>query len=982
MPTLQETARIIRQRHPERGRKFQDDQALVANWLQDHPDDARSITGLDEKKGIGRKIIPAALRIVPAALTPTGGPIGAAGAGGGEIAAQLFEFLTQGQRPRPKQLAGAAAIGAIPFSGPVKGLTRLRAVLGQAGKGAGLGTAATAITKVSEEGELPTGRELATGAGLGAVLGGGVASLGRRVKAATREISPARAAARLEPATARTLAKETPTELGGRIRQRRAIRTLEQPEIPPAGPIPEAKRFDFPSIQKMPEEIRPEIQRVMRTHEPRIAEARGGVQSFARQQALATRVEVALKQSAPGKAFNAPELTAYKNALSSIMLRQQPLAQKVAAGTATDLDKFVLMQMTQEQVALFATFRGAVAESGRAFGSLRQNARVLKMGNMAFMDALGKDPKLAKNSKRIAELVIEAGLDPIKQQKILSRETTTLFDKFSALYYNSLLSGVKTNLRNTIGTGLNMTAGLVNPIFAAPVDVLKKAITGSKREVFLGEVGKQLNATINAIPKAVSRFLFTMKHGFALDVAGPVAFDKNIATLPGGVVTNLPTRLLMATDIFFRHLAEQQELYAGAFAAARRAGLKNPTQIRDFMTKIMTGAHKDSAQLFKRAEAFARRTVFQEDPIKIVQKLIALKSDPKTPAPTKAFLTVLAPFMRTPANILRQGLESSPLGFLTKTARAGGREGAQQLGRATLGSLVLLPFMQLAASGRLSGKGPRDPAKRAELFEKGWQPNSVKIGDTWVRYQLFQPLSIPLGAVANAHDKFQESDQSDKSAEVAFAESLAATGSSLLDQSFLSGLDTFLNAINDPERGGAQFLSRTAQGFVPASGFLRGLAQATDPAIRRPEGIKEAIKTIIPGLSKQVTPRRTRFGEPVERPGGPIRRGFLVPQVSEEVQEPIAMMLEEAGITPQVPQARITRRGETLKLTREQEDLVVEAIGKERAARLGRFVGRRVAPEKLQRELSNVTRDVNERVYRLLKANRPLTLRALTQAAR
>jgi hypothetical protein len=762
---------------------------------------------------------------------------------------------------------------------------------------------------------------------------------------------------------------------------------LDQPEIPPTGPIPEAKKFDFPSIKKMPEEIRGDLETALRENAPRMIEARRGVQTFARQQALATRVEVMLKQTAPGKAFNAEELTAYKNALASIMLRQQPLAQKVAAGTATDLDRFVLMKMTQDSVALLASYRGAVAETGRALGSLRQNARVMKMGNMAFMEALAKDPKLAKNSQRIAELVIEAGLDPIKQQKILSRETTSLFDKASALYYNSLLSGVKTNLRNTIGTSLNMTAGLVNPIFAAPVDVLKKAVTGSKREVFLGEVGKQLTATINAIPKAVSRFNFVMKHGFALDVAGPVAFDKNIATLPGGVITNFPTRLLMATDVFFRHLAEQQELYAGAYAAARKAGLKNPTQIRDFMTKILTGAGKDSAQLFARAETFARRTVFQEDPVRIVQKLIALKSDPKASKATRAFLTVLMPFMRTPANILRQGFESSPAGFLTAGARAGGREGAQQLGRATLGSLVLLPFMQLAASGRLSGRGPKDAAKRAELFEKGWQPNSVKVnipgkGETWIRYQLFQPLSIPLGAVANAHDKFQESDQSDKAASVAFAESMAATGSSLLDQSFLSGLDTFLNAINDPERGGAQFLSRTAQGFVPASGFLRGLAQATDPVIRKPEGIKEAVKAIIPGLSKQVTPRRTRFGEPVKRPGGALRRGFLVPQVSEERQGPIETMLEEAGITPQIPQARITRRGETLKLTQEQEDLVVEAIGRERAARLGRFVGRRVAPEKLQRELSNVTRDVNERVYRLLKANRPLTLRALIRSAR
>jgi hypothetical protein len=77
----------------------------------------------------------------------------------------------------------------------------------------------------------------------------------------------------------------------------------------------------------------------------------------------------------------------------------------------------------------------------------------------------------------------------------------------------------------------------------------------------------------------------------------------------------------------------------------------------------------------------------------------------------------VVPFIKTPANIMRQGLEFSPTGVLMKAARQGGRAGAQAQARAVLGTTAAGYLFWLAATGRLSGNGPRDPHDRAALMK-------------------------------------------------------------------------------------------------------------------------------------------------------------------------------------------------------------------------------------------------------------------------
>jgi hypothetical protein len=558
-----------------------------------------------------------------------------------------------------------------------------------------------------------------------------------------------------------------------------------------------------------------------------------------------------------------------------------------------------------------------------------------------------------------------------------------------------LLSGVKTHLRNTIGNSFNMLANLANPLGAVPMDIARSQLTGAPRTTYLAEIPESVVATFTSMPSAFRDAMFTLRHGFtprAVSQAAAGKFDVVRAELPGGSLLNLPSRALEAADAFFRTLAYQQELTASAYAKVRGQANANSGHLSLRMSELMAGDTPEALKVQQAADRFAARAVFQEEPGPVLSRIIALKNDPNVPGVFRGAMTFVAPFLKTPGNILRQGAEYTPAGFLMKAAKAEGREGAQALGRAALGSLALAPIAYLAATGRLSGNGPTDAGERAALMEKGWRPNSVKIGDSWVAYNLFQPMSVGIAAVANAHERFAKSDRSDAAAEESLTAALSGAAASFLDQSFLAGVSGLLDAVQDPERNAKRFMSQFAQGLVPASGLMRNVTQAIDPVVRKPEGAIEAVKTIVPGLSDTVPPRRGRFGQEITRQGGPIRRGFTVPEISTETSDPVAAMLEEVAVHPQVPRPpKLVIDGKPVAFTREQADLIVQAIGQERRQRLERLMqgspvftrpdtAEGLKARAVRRELAESAEAVDSRVRALLRRREPLTLeRMVTQ---
>jgi hypothetical protein len=214
-----------------------------------------------------------------------------------------------------------------------------------------------------------------------------------------------------------------------------------------------------------------------------------------------------------------------------------------------------------------------------------------------------------------------------------------------------------------------------------------------------------------------------------------------------------------------------------------------------------------------------------------------------------------------------------------------------------MGSMALGGLAYLAATGRLSGSGPRNPAERAQLMESGWRPNSVKVGDQWIEYSLFQPVSVPAAAVANAFEAWRDDGMKESDAATKAAAAVKGFVRSGLDQSFLSGLADMFEVIESPSlASGARSVGRLAHSLTPFSGAQRSLTAALDPTVRAPEGIVESVKVGMPGLSSSVEPRLDRFGHEVTRPGGALRRAADPFNVSPVNSDPVLAELGRLGV--------------------------------------------------------------------------------------
>lgn len=994
--TREELAKYLR----TQGTSGLPDEQLVSEWLKRNPtykvDDAQSAGG-----GFGSKMIPFTLRLLPAALTAEGGFIGAAGSAAGEAAAQTYEkFLGGGQDYRPSEIAAAGTIGAIPFGGPAKAGGLVAQSVKQGVKGAALGATSSAIESVVGKGEAPDiGDMVKSAVASGLFTGAAHGIFGKIAGAGGIKDS-------LDPLLQKKVPEQDLQDTIRQIKEGVNPKTKSAEFITPAGNVPPAgvrKAGDVPetlrtfeSVKHLPEDVRPDFERLLDSSNFQ----RRGIQSNARTDALATREVVPLEQFKPGYAMNAEEAKAHDMAWQARSQEVIDLSKKITSGDYTPADMVAFQTKSAERDIIGLNRIGAVTEAGRLLQSLKKPAKVMALADSEFLDKLMQDPKFKGNTQKLAAAIAESAGNPEKQFKLLMQSRSNGFYELSNAYlYNTILSGIKTPIRKATADVMNLMGNLAAHPFAVGADVIRHQVTGAEREVFLGEMAPQLYGIIHALPDAMKELTYVMKNGYSMKNVeqyaeqGAGIVDRMHADLPGGYLTNFPLRNLKAVTAFFKELGTQQELYGSAYAMARKEGYKHPAQLVDRINKLITGTGPETDLLIQGAQKFGDRATFMDPSGPVLRWFLQGKQS--LPKPAQLALTFIAPIVRLPGKVLQRGLETSPIGFMMAGASAGGREGAQALGRATMGSIALAPFMWLAASGRLSGTGPKSSQERAELQEKGWLPNAIKVGDTWFEYHLGQPFSTEMSIAANAFEAFRDSgkhtdadaeDWWSKSGEI-FARSL----NSVLDQSYFSSLAAFQRALQDPERYSQTFMRGIAQDLVPYAGLQRNITQAIDPVVRKPEGFTDSMKAIIPGLSTDVPARLDRFGEDVKRPGGPLQRGVNPMAISPERQwgqDPVADLLEKLGIQPAVPRASISRKGAEVQLSPEDKHVIEQAVGKERRILLEPKANRdatgdRTVSEKSTREsLRTATEQVYERAVRLVKKGQPITLDKLVKQPR
>lgn len=592
---------------------------------------------------------------------------------------------------------------------------------------------------------------------------------------------------------------------------------------------------------------------------------------------------------------------ASKQIALSLSREVETLAEKVSMGQASDADKALFLKRQQQLIDIGANLKSVI----------RGAAQTTSAGRIHSYDAVtGQQLAASDIAKELSEIVANSG-DKVEDlakavmankkaggskatllriaesgNKSLARKANEIVNE---VYINSILSGPKTHMINIVSNALNTVMlpaeKIVGASFRGDVGVMR-------------EGARQFYGLSMALKDAIKATGSALRHGRNILDPEAAVLEANgvdyrairsdsenpvVNTLINGLggFIRLPGRALMGGDEFFKQLNYRSNLYARLMSEASdliSQGKLTQAQAEKFVSdRMMTAFDRHGGARAKMELEYAREATFTQ----------ALRRD----SPLGSFglgiqnatnkyppLKLILPFVRTPANILKAGLQRTPvLRRLSKSiqedlASGDPRRVAQANGKLATGVTLYSSAAMLAMEGQITGSGPSDPAQKALLYETGWRPYSYKRTRAdgsieYVEYRRLEPFAMIFGTVADIVDiSGQVSDMDGQ--ELASAVSIAFANN-VASKTFLQGIVDAVEAFSDPDRYMDRFILNYASAMVPHSAFWREIRKGKDPVMRDVRNLTSAVKNTVPGYSESIPARRSWItGQPVTYPKG------------------------------------------------------------------------------------------------------------------
>lgn len=435
----------------------------------------------------------------------------------------------------------------------------------------------------------------------------------------------------------------------------------------------------------------------------------------------------------------------------------------------------------------------------------------------------------------------------------------TLSQELDEFAYINILSSPRTHIVNAFSNLIQM-AGL-NPLTrlaSGAVDMVASGLRGAARDHYVSEVPQFYKGAINAIPdaiKAVNEVMAGKQYVERPDVKHIPTNSKRvqIATLGAG---KFVTRALEASDVFFRTMIE-----SGEVEALLERNMKMGTQLDE---KLMADVKKEAK---RRAEYYVFRSPV-DPPNKSGQGSVLSSIDTLTNAVyglrDVAGVKWFIRFVRTPMNILKQGIEYSPAGITTLN---GAKDKDEQIGKTILGSLVFGSGLYLATSGKTTWSVPRRKKEREMFYQSGRVPYSININGTWVSYSKLGPLAYPLAMASAIH--YYENEAPGAMSEGVFekaADALSATMQFFGDQSYVQDIGSLVKLVQGEKSAMSNLITSVPNQLIPLSSLQRWANGFLDPIYRKaekgisPEAILDNLQKSIILMSQYVPAAKDAFG--------------------------------------------------------------------------------------------------------------------------
>ncbi|RLA72763.1 MAG: hypothetical protein DRG30_07040 [Epsilonproteobacteria bacterium] len=634
------------------------------------------------------------------------------------------------------------------------------------------------------------------------------------------------------------------------------------------------------------------IAKVSEDMSEQIMEARGGIRRdeeiIKLADDLGTDPEFVMEfMGAPDSQFVSPEnILAARQVLNNSASYLHDLAVKVTAGKANPEEQLAFKKQYafhQQFMGQFMAKRANVGRALRAYGlpTGSGDAQADHIQEMLHKVHGGLDIKQA--AEQIASAPNNKAVHGmVDAQDSLMRQMGNVFIEN---FVNSILSGVKTHIINTTGSALMIGMKSLDTALAARLGtkIDDVAMRVDKDEWKAGVFG-----LMNGAQDALGVMWQVMKTGEAyggvskLENNGRAYISGEYLNIKGaagtfvdgiGHVIRAPTeRLMGGIDGFMKVIAERQSLAALAYRQANAEGQANKWSQEETLSRLQELMGTPTEDMINEAQESALHVTFQNplgDWGQNIQK--AAGSNP--------FTQYFMPFVKTPANLMKQGfLERTPLGLLTDKYRndmaAGGARAQMANARMITGTSMVMIGGAAAYNGVITGGGSNNYKVKQAQMDSGWRPYSIVVTDddgkkTYISYQRTEPLSYIFATIADFTDttrlQYGAGVSEEKAGEMLVAALITAVSNATLDRSFMTGMQDAMDLLSDPTASRVQsYIKRAANANLPYSGLRRDITRSFDDSKKLTDGILTEMQANIPYYSQSLPNRLDSLGLPVK----------------------------------------------------------------------------------------------------------------------
>lgn len=640
----------------------------------------------------------------------------------------------------------------------------------------------------------------------------------------------------------------------------------------------------------------------------------------------------------PAQAWNAEQLVAARQLMvtkaTEIQKQAKMLVENPDLVTEEDWVKFAASQeqyqLVQESVA------GATAEAGRALNSMK--IKVEGNDKYTAMDEVLKGVGGSKLMKQRAKVLADLdGKTPDELAKIV-REASIAVDQDALveIWVNGKLSNPATHAINTLS---NTSMALYETFVVKPVAAGAGYVRQNGERITAEEVAAEAAGMVGAFGEAISlagKMLkdpkmqspyqapsrLEMDHWNAVSsqnfgMEQGTGFAKAIDLL-GDWVVRLPSRFIESEDVFFKTISYRKTLHAEAVRTARREGLTGDAYSARFRELV----NSPTDEMKKAGEARSQLETFTNDPAEAGSWLgdVAVAATHFSARHPK--FKFIAPFVRTPANIVQYSIENSAMAPLSakwgKDYKAGGVKRDLAVARWGLGVMVLAGITDMYENGMITGSGPTQKADKDAMKMLGWQPNSIKMGDEYVAFNNLDPMGFTMIMLANAADRAKYA-KNDAEATAIMMESTMALGEALMDKNFMGGYAEIMQLVSG--EGGAKnrtirYGNNIIAGFVPAIVSGAGNTLSSEGGMvergdynRFADGgygavfanLQKQFQNKIPSWKEDLPPQRNWKGEIVTASGGGTADNYFFLNRTTAKSDKATELLILNGVSPAVP---------------------------------------------------------------------------------